>query len=528
MKRWTKSLIPVVGATALLATLALPAVAQSEDTPFDLQARVDDYVGLMNGGMAVVAIHDGQVATASAGIANDAGDPLTIDTPMLLWSPASALTQALALSLVEEGLLNLDALVTDYLPDAPVGEGATVRDLLESRAGVPSVNAAIDESITVDRDRTWTTDSMVALADPAEIGTVGEVTGSYTETLLVIQLIETLTGEDFATALDGRIVQPLGLSGTVHAEGDFTPPDGRAGGWSQWDGPEAIYMTDDWEAARTSRPTYSSAADLADFLQALIDGQLVSRDLLGETMWSDAIGDYGYGLSHSNDELFPAAGPLGGSYSGASGYTPMGSYGLIAFDPSSGDVVVAMTNNHSLVDETDDLAREVVQSWAPDASTSATMNEAQMELRFLLDQLQCDAGQDVPFDLPPCEATETEARLPFVLPYEMSGTFTGSGVETGLWLQNLEDGTFTYTARGVFMGEVEGCGYGTMYFSVDDGAGYIDAEGTHFTHGTGQILPGGSLSLAGTLDLYGFQDDRSDGTATMDASASYYCASADA
>jgi D-alanyl-D-alanine carboxypeptidase len=518
-------LIPVIGATALLVSSVVPAIAQSEEAELDLQARVDEYVGLMNGGMAAVTIRDGVVTTASAGIANDAGDPLTVDTPMLLGSPAAALTYVTALSLVDEGLLDLDAPLVDYLPDAPVAEGATVRDLLESRAGTPDVLETIFDSLSEDSDRIWTTDDMVALADPADVGTVGELVGTYTDTLVTIQLIEAVTDEDFATALDDRMVQPLGLMGTVHAEGDFEPPEGRAAGWNNWDGPESTYVTDDWDAARTFRPTYSTAADLASFLQALLDGRLVSPELLGETMWNEDVEGLGYGVLRSNEDLFPATGPLGASYFGMDGWAPAGSSAFFAVDPSAGDAVVVMTNNWDLADESGDLAKEVVQSWAPDPLASQPANEAQFEFRFVMGTFTCDVGQGFPFDLPPCEATETEMQLPLEMPYAMTGTFDGSGVQSGVLVQNLEDGTFTYTARGVFMGEVEGCGYGTMFFSIEDGAGYPDPDqqALVYTNGTAHILPGGTLPLAGSFDLVGVEAEHPDGTATVDVTGSYSC-----
>ena len=287
-------------------------------------------------------------------------------------------------------------------------------------------------------------------------------------------------------------------------------------------------MTDDWEAARTFRPTYSTATDLAVFLQALVEGRLVSPELLDETMWNEEVEEFAYGLLRSNEEILPAAGPLGADYFGDYGWSPVGSFAYFAVDPSTGDVVVTMSNNWDLGNEAFRLARSVIQDWATEESVSDDMNAAQMQFRFVGGTFVCDWGQGFPFDLPPCEADETHATMPFELPFEFTGTFDGSGIITGVQLTNIEERTFTSEGRGVWMGEIEGCGYGTMFFAYDDGAGYFSDDAVHYTAGTAEILPGGTLPLAGSFDLIGEQTDHPDGTGTVDITGSYYCAEPDA
>ena len=107
-----------------------------------------------------------------------------------------------------------------------------------------------------------------------------------------------------------------------------------------------------------------------------------------------------------------------------------------------------------------------------------------------------------------------------------TGTVEGSGTYSGVWLQNMEDGTFTYSGRTVFMGAVEGCGSGTLYLTVDDRAGFSDETGLNYTSGNMKVLPGGTLPLAGTLDLAGIQQDHPDGTGTIPITGSYVCAGA--
>jgi len=519
--QWTKRLLPVMAATALLATSAFPTAAQdSDEDVVDLQTRVDEFVGLVDGGAAAVTIRDGVVSMAATGIANAEGDPMTVDTPMLVGGASVSMIYGLALQLVDEGLIDLDAPVVDYLPDAPVGEGATVRDLLSSRHGAPQVLSAVFDLSIEDPDRTWTTDEMVELADRSEITPVGEFTPGYAGTLVTIQLIEAVSGSELGTALEERITGPLGLEATVHPGDDIERPNLTAGGWPSLDGQSLTYVTDEWESIRSLRPTVSSAVDLATFLSAYLDGQVVSPELLDETAWNEGVETMAYGFLRP-DELFPTAGPLGAPYFGISQFEEAGVTHAIVGSPSSGDVVVVLANSWAL--DTSDLAEDIVQSWAPDPLTNGPLSDAEATFRFVTGTFTCDLGQPSPFDLPPCEIGEVEATLPFELPFELSGTFDGSGMYTGVWLQNLEDGTFTYTGQALFMGEVEGCGYGTLYLAIDDGAGFEGEDGLNYTAGTMTVLPGGTLPLAGTLEMTGIQTEYPDGTGTVPISGSYTC-----
>lgn len=519
--RWMMRMTPVVSTMALLAVSAAPAAAQGTDGPFDLQASVDEFAGLAEGGVAAVTIRDGVVSTAAAGIANNEGEPMTVDTQLLVGGASVPVMSGIALQLVEEGLLDLDAAVVDYLPDAPVHEATTVRDLLTGRHAIPWILDTVYELSIEDPDRSWTTDEMLDLVDRSAIApATGEHTGGYVGTLVAGQLIEAVTGTDLGSALETRIADPLGLDATVHPSGDIEAPDLAAGGWPSFDGQTLTYVTDELESVRSLRPTVSSARDLATYLSAYLDGQVVSPELLDETAFDKDLEIIGYGFLRP-DELFPTAGPLGTDYFGIHQYEEAGVTHVVAGAPATGDVVVVVTNSWEL--DSSELAQDIVRSWAPDPLASGNLTEADIEFRFVMGTFTCDAGQGSPLDLPPCEMDETAIQLPFALPYEISGALEGSGVETGLMVQRFDDGTFTYTGEGVFMGEIEGCGSGTLYFRVDDGAGYFGDGAIHYTHGTGQILPGGTLPVAGTIDLIGVQQDQPDGTAIVESTSSYTC-----
>ena len=514
-------MMPVVGATALLAASGIPAVAQSADAPIDLQAAVDEFAGLAEGGVAAVTIRDGVVETAASGIANIEGDPMTVDTQLLVGGATVPMVVGLALQLVDEGVLDLDAPITDYLPDAPVAEGVLVRDLLTGRHGIPRVLEVIYDVSIEDPEHSWTTDEMVGLVDRSAITpATEEFTGGYVGTLVTIQLIEAATGTDFGAALEEHVTGPLGLEATVHPSGDIAPPDLSAGGWPSFDGQTLTYVTDELESVRSLRPTVSSARDLATYLSAYLDGQVVSPALLDETAWDEDLDVVGYGFVRP-DELFPTAGPLGTDYFGMHQFEEAGVTHVLAGSPSTGDVLVVLSNSWDL--DSSVLAQDIVRSWAPDPLASGSLADAESTFRFVTGTFTCELGQQSPFDLPPCEMTDTQLTATFELPFELDGTFDGSGTYSGTWLQDTEEGTFTYSGRAVFMGEVEGCGYGSLYMTIEDGAGHFGENGINYTAGTMEFLPGGTLPVAGSLDLIGVQEDHIDGTGTVPVTGSYTC-----
>jgi CubicO group peptidase (beta-lactamase class C family) len=93
-----------------------------------------------------VALIDNQdvVWQGAFGLANVEKDiPATVDTVYKLWSVSKVFTAIETMRLVEEGLVDLDAPITDYLPDFsihsrfPDSEPITIRSILTHRSGLP-------------------------------------------------------------------------------------------------------------------------------------------------------------------------------------------------------------------------------------------------------------------------------------------------------------------------------------------------------------------------------------------------------
>src|SRR3546814_7234827 len=109
-----------------------------------IDAVVDDYVGRgVFVGMVSLVARDGRfLDRRAAGHADrEAGRAMAVDTPFRLASVTKPFVSAAALALAERGTIDLDAPVTDWLPDfRPRFDGGeaviTVRHLLTHTSGL--------------------------------------------------------------------------------------------------------------------------------------------------------------------------------------------------------------------------------------------------------------------------------------------------------------------------------------------------------------------------------------------------------
>lgn len=107
---------------------------------------------------SVLAMRDGDtVVHRGFGVANGAGDPVTIDTQFDIGSMPIDFTRAAVLLLVQRGLLDLDASIATYLPGVPSDkEGMLVSHLMTGESGLPNyhhISSDDDADLTyIDRD----------------------------------------------------------------------------------------------------------------------------------------------------------------------------------------------------------------------------------------------------------------------------------------------------------------------------------------------------------------------------------------
>lgn len=158
-------------------------------------------------GAAVCAYVDGEKVVDLWGGDAAEGRPWTEDTLQVVFSTTKAITAACALHLVDRGLLDLDAPVTDYWPE--FGKpGIPVRWLLTHQAGL----AALDTPVTPAEAVAWQP-MIAALEAQRPLWEPGTDSGYHAHTFgfLVGEVVRRVSGRSLGTYLREEITGPLGL-----------------------------------------------------------------------------------------------------------------------------------------------------------------------------------------------------------------------------------------------------------------------------------------------------------------------------
>lgn len=332
------------GILILLTCCAAPtALAQSlphTELQLQLQAKIDSIIANTSiPGLTIgVAMPDGTSFGLAAGVSDK--------TTHRRMSPADLMLQgavgktyfaAVALQLVTEGRLELDAKLATYLGDAPWfdrlpnSREVTIRQLLSHQSGIVryEFNNAFLDDLAADPMRTFTpVERLEYLFDspaPFAPGEGWEYSG--TNFILIAMVIERITGSTAYDEIRDRILVPLEFHATIPSDRPELPglSQGYAGGeenpFGGFDetlknGRMVINPQFEWGAGGFA----STSQDLARWMQDIHIGRAFDGDLLDE-VYDGVRAPLGpnaaYGLATTMMGL-----PTSGTAFGHSGYMP--------------------------------------------------------------------------------------------------------------------------------------------------------------------------------------------------------------
>ena len=179
-----------------------------------VEASLRDILRNYPGGAAVSVYHRGEKVVDLWGGCCDEDESLWQRETM---APSFSTTKGVAATLlhlyVDRGLIDYDALVTDYWPEfGQAGkEQITVRQVLSHQSGLYHIRQMIDH---VDRMLDW--EHMIeAIERTAPAHEPGTRTGYHGLTFgfLVGEIIQRVSGKKFSDLVQSEIAQPLGLDG---------------------------------------------------------------------------------------------------------------------------------------------------------------------------------------------------------------------------------------------------------------------------------------------------------------------------
>lgn len=266
-------------------------VTPSSEALARLDETIETYLDENNipGALIAVASRGDIVYLQEYGMANVELDvPVSAQTVFEIGSISKQFVSAAAMLLVEEGKLNLDDPIHQYLPDLPSEWlGVTMRQLLNHTSGIPDYEEI--RSYDVYRFR-LTPEEVVQIAHSRPMDFAPGTGWYYSNTgyFLASMIVERIEGRPLGQVLETRIFSPLGMTQTGMADPETIIRHRAAGYWVNKAGKLINRNPTETSSTLGAGGLVSTAHDLAKWDAALYGDELLSKRSR-ETMWTSAV-----------------------------------------------------------------------------------------------------------------------------------------------------------------------------------------------------------------------------------------------
>ena len=254
--------------------------------------EADEFTG------AVLVARDGEVLLDRGyGFANrEWSVPNDGDTKFRLGSVTKQFTAVAIMLLNERGLVDLDAPVKTYLPDAPAAwDGVTVRHLLTHTAGVPNFTDFDDYGAS--KTLPATIDSLIGRFRDRPLDFQPGEGWSYSNSgyILLTAIVEKASGKSYAEFVAETLFQPLGMADSGYDSHAAVLPR-RASGYAPT--ARGIVNADyiDMSIPQGAGALYSTTRDLLKWEQGLFGGRLLTPASLA-LLTTPVRNQYAFGLA---------------------------------------------------------------------------------------------------------------------------------------------------------------------------------------------------------------------------------------
>ncbi len=334
-----------VGPAVLVLMTAAGLAAQTATAPDTaaLRGRLRSALTAMHaaadfpGATAAVTLADGTTLALAVGYSDSTRRVVMRPSDrMLQGSVGKTYFAAVAMQLVSEGELDLDAPVSRYLGDrpwysrVPNAASITVRNLMNHTSGVMRYEFKEEfvVELTANPDRRWQPAELVAYVLDEEPSFAAGQGWDYSDTnyILLGMIIEGITRGVLYDEVERRLLEPLDLKNTVPSDSRTIPGlvQGYAGAGNPFtrsdevvlpDGRFAINPQFEWAGGGFA----STTEDLARWAKALYEGEAFDPELL-DAMLDGVPARLGPGVTYGLGVIIQET-PLGTSY-GHSGFFP--------------------------------------------------------------------------------------------------------------------------------------------------------------------------------------------------------------
>lgn len=279
---------------AALAAAAAPAMAQ-DPARMDQVVRASADTDAFSG--SVLVARDGEILLDQGyGLANREWNiPNAGDTKFRLGSVTKQFTAVAIMLLAERGLVDVDAPVKTYLPDAPAAwDGVTVKHLLTHTSGIPDFTRFEDfEALNT---LPTTVEGLIGRFRDRPLAFQPGERFAYSNSGYVVltAIIEKASGQTYAEFATANLFQPLGMADTSYDTHSAILPR-RASGYTPSD--DGVVNADyaDMTVPQGAGGLYSTTRDLLKWEQGLFGGKVLKADSLTR-LTTPYRGDYAMGL----------------------------------------------------------------------------------------------------------------------------------------------------------------------------------------------------------------------------------------
>ncbi len=235
-------------------------------------------------------------------------EPMSVDNHFRIGSVTKTFTGTIVLMLVEDGKIDLDGTLAEYLPqyNFPESDKITVRMLGDMTSGIFDCTRD-EEWVRHNRSTNWetvyTADSLVKIALQHPLNFEPGTRYNYTNTtpLMLGLICESVTGKTMKQLLEEMIFEPWGLSNTVWPDNRYLPAP-YSHGYSK-ENSTGVFMD-----MSLHNPSYAGASgnlvsnvfDLKKWITLLGTGELYSPAMHEERLkWAAGSSNvYGFGIGN--------------------------------------------------------------------------------------------------------------------------------------------------------------------------------------------------------------------------------------
>lgn len=258
-------------------------------------------------GVVLIAKGDEIIYQGAIGEANRQWKiPNNIETKFRICSVTKQFTAMLVMQLVEQGKIELDKTIADYLPDfrKETASKIKMRDLLNSASGLP----VLPDEFYVGEDAKMTdADYVIKTYLQKDLSFAPGEKFNYNNGDFIIlgKIAEKVSGKNYETLLRENILIPLGMKNTGLLKNESIV-ENLANGYSFRDGKyfnEGFVQIQNFGA---SGAMYSTAGDLLLWDRALLSNKLLSKKLTDEMFTPSpklgfvALGSWTYGAEFAD------------------------------------------------------------------------------------------------------------------------------------------------------------------------------------------------------------------------------------